>query len=67
VREVCERHGFSDTTFYKWRRRLAVREPLAMEFGRIRGLEEENSHLRKLLAQAMLDMEALRSPLRRKR
>lgn len=59
VKDLCQRHGFSDTTFYKWRGRLAETEPVA-SISRLRGLEEENSHLKRLLAQAILDMEALR-------
>jgi len=60
VRDLCRRHGFSDTTFYKWRGRLAGSEPTACG-SRVRGLEEENAHLKRLLAQAMLDIEALRA------
>ncbi len=59
VKDLCQRHGFSDTTFYKWRGRLAGSEPIASA-NRIRWLEEENKHLKKLLAQAMLDLEVLR-------
>lgn len=51
--EVCRRHGISSATFYKWKSKFGGLE--VSEARRLRSLEEENSRLKKLLAEAMLD------------
>ena len=56
--EVCRRHGVSPATFYKWKskfRRLEVSEAKWL-----RSLEDENAKLKKLLAEAMLDIAVLK-------
>ena len=53
VKELCRKHGFSDATFYKWRGRLGGMD--VAEARRLREIEGENSKLKKLLAEAMLD------------
>jgi putative transposase len=65
VKELCRKNGFSDATFYKWRGRLGGME--VSEARRLRELEGENSKLKKLLAEAMLDIEALKVVARGKR
>ena len=50
--------GFSDATFYKWRARFAGMH--VDEVKRLRELEAENTRLKKLLAEAHLDIEALK-------
>lgn len=56
--ELCRREGFSSATFYKWRARYGGME--ASEAKRLRELEAENGRLKRLLADAMLDNEALK-------
>jgi putative transposase len=59
--EVCRRHGISTTTFYKWKVRyggLGVSEAR-----RLKTLEDENRRLKKLLAEAVLDVAALKDLL----
>ena len=51
--EVCRRHGISSATFYKWKSKFGGLE--ASDARRLRTLEQENSRLKKLLAEAMLD------------
>jgi len=51
--DVCRRHGISSATFYKWKSKYGVLE--VSEARRLRALEEENSRLKKLLAEAMLE------------
>ena len=58
IKELCRKHGFSDASFYLWRRRLGGLE--VPDAKRLRTLEAENSKLKKLLAEAMLDNEALK-------
>jgi len=65
VKELGRKHGFSDATFYKWRGKFGGME--ISEARRLRELEGENSKLKKLLAEAMLDIEALKVVARGKR
>jgi putative transposase len=65
IKEVCRNGGFSDATFYKWRSKFGGME--ASEAQRLRELEAENAKLKKLLAEAHLDMHALKSVLGVKR
>ena len=56
--ELCRRHNVSPTTFYKWRAKyggMAVSDAK-----RLRALEEENRRLKQLLAESMLDNQALK-------
>ncbi|OBQ28138.1 MAG: transposase, partial [Anabaena sp. CRKS33] len=54
IKEVCRNGGFSDVTFYKWRSKFGGME--ASEAQRLRELEAENAKLKRLLAEAHLDM-----------
>jgi putative transposase len=58
VGELCRMQGFSDATFYKWRAKFAGMQ--VEEAKRLRELEAENGRLKKLLAEAHLDIEALK-------
>lgn len=59
VAEICRKGGFSDGTFYKWRSKFGGME--ASDAQRLRELEAENGKLKKLLAEAHLDIHALKS------
>jgi putative transposase len=65
IKELCRKGGFSDATFYKWRARFGGME--ASDSKRLRELEQENARLKRLLAEAHLDMHALKSVLGVKR
>ena len=56
--EVCRSHGISSATFYKWKAKFGGLD--VSEARRLRSLEEENSRLKKLLAEAMLDNAVLK-------
>ena len=56
--DVCRRHGVSGATFYKWKAKFGGLE--VTEAKRLRTLEEENAKLKKLLAEAMLDIAVLK-------
>ena len=58
VAELCRKEGFSTATFYKWRAKFGGLE--ASDAKRLRELEAENTRLKKLLAEAALDNEALK-------
>jgi len=59
--ELCRKHGISDATFYKWRSRFGGME--VSEARKLKTLEEENRKLKKLLAESMLDVSALKDLL----
>jgi putative transposase len=65
IKELCRSGGFSDAAFYKWRARFGGMQ--ASEAERLRELESENAKLKRLLAEAHLDMHALKSVLGVKR
>ena len=65
IKELCRSGGFSDATFYKWRARFGGLQ--VCEAQRLRELESENAKLKRLLAEAHLDMHALKSVLGVKR
>ena len=65
IKELCRKHGFSDGSFYLWRRRFGGME--VPDAKRLRELEAENNKLKKLLAESMLDIEALKVVARGKR
>lgn len=58
IKELCRKHGFSDASFYLWRRRFGGMD--VPDAKRLRELELENAKLKKLLAETMLEKEALR-------
>ncbi len=51
--EVCRKHGISGATFYKWKAKYGGLD--VSEARRLKMLEAENTKLKKLLAEAMLD------------
>jgi putative transposase len=53
--------GVSDATFYKWRSKYGGMD--VSEAKRLKSLEEENGKLKRLLADAMLDVSTLREML----
>ena len=59
--ELCRKHGIGEATFYKWRSKYGGME--VSDAKRLRGLEEENARLKKLLAESMLDVSALKDLL----
>ena len=64
VRDVCSRHGLSEQTFYRWRRRYGSMR--VDEVKRLRELEAENARLERLLAESHLEIDAIREVLRGK-
>jgi putative transposase len=51
--DVCRKHGISSATFYKWKAKYGGLD--VSDGKRLKALEDENSKLKKLLADAMLD------------
>ena len=61
VSELCRKHGVSDASIYKWKAKFVGMD--VSEAKRLRSLKEENSKLKRLLADAMLDNVALKNLL----
>lgn len=59
--DLCRRYGVSDATFYKWRSKYGGME--VAEAKRLKALEDENGKLKRLLADAMLDVSTLKEML----
>ena len=59
--ELCRKHGISDATFYTWRSKYGGME--VSDARRLKGLEEENAKLKRLLAESMLDLSTLKEML----
>ena len=56
--DICRKHGISPATFYQWKSKFGGLE--VSEARRLRTLEAENTRLKKLLAEAMLDNAVLK-------
>ena len=64
LRDVCRRLGITEKTFYRWRSKFGGME--VSDARRLRHLEDENAKLKKLLAESMLDLQAVRAVLGKK-
>jgi putative transposase len=58
TKDLCRRHGISDQTYYRWRRKYGGLE--VQDAKRLRALEDENRKLKQQLADQFLDNQALR-------
>ncbi|AAX73925.1 transposase [Brucella suis bv. 3 str. 686] len=64
VAELCRKHGVSDASIYKWKAKFGGMD--VSEAKRLKTLEDENTKLKRLLADAMLDNAALKDLLGKK-
>jgi putative transposase len=60
VADLCRKHGISNATVYKWKAKYGGMD--VSEAKRLKGLEDENARLMRLLADPMLDR-AIAAPL----
>ena len=58
VVEVAKKYGISDQTIYIWRKRFGTLQ--ADEVKRLRGLEQENARLKKMVAERDLAIELMK-------
>lgn len=61
--DLCRKRGISDQTLYNWKAKYGGLKP--SEASRLKGLEDENRRLKKLLAEAVMDNSVLRELLRK--
>ena len=64
VDELCRRHGVSSATFYAWWKKYGGLE--VSEARRLRELETENAKLKRIVADQMLDMSAMKELLEKR-
>ena len=64
VKEVCRRHRFSEGSYYLWRSKFGGMS--VSDAKRLKELEIENTRLKKLLAESLLENEVTREVLRKK-
>ncbi len=64
VAEVCRKAGISEATYYVWRKKFGGLMPSEMK--RLKQLEEENSKLKRIVADLALDKEMLQDVIKRK-
>jgi putative transposase len=63
IDDLCRQLGISSGTFYNWRSKFAG---LEVEAKRLRELEQENGKLKKLLAEKLLEVVAMKDALSKK-
>lgn len=56
--DVCRQHNISEQTLYRWKRKYGGME--LSEAKRLKGLEEENSRLKKKVADLVLTVDILK-------
>lgn len=64
VPELCRQHGMSSASFYKWRSKYGGMDASLM--ARLKELEQENSRLKKMYADAQLRAEVVQEALAKK-
>ena len=64
IKELCRKHGFSEASYYLWRSKFGGMS--VSDAKRLRELETENTRLKKLLAESILENEVTREALRKK-
>ena len=64
VKDLCRRHGFSEASYYLWRNKFGGMT--VSDAKRLKELIAENTRLKKLLAESVLENEVTRDALRKK-
>ena len=58
IKAVCAKHNISEPTYYAWKRKYGGME--VSEARRLRGLEEENMRLKRLVADQAVQIQILK-------
>jgi putative transposase len=61
IAAICREHGIAENTFYRWRK--AYGGMSVNEAQRLKELEKENARLKRLLAERVLEVDALKDLL----
>ena len=62
--QLCRDYGISENTFYRWKSKFGGME--VNEAKRLKQLEDENSRLKRIVAELTLDVTALKDVLAKK-
>ena len=63
VVDICREHGIGNATFYKWRAKYGGMDASMMK--RLKELEDENTRLKRMYANASMDNEILKETLKK--
>jgi putative transposase len=61
ISELCRRHGITETTFYRWRKKYGGLD--GTEARRLKQLEDENRRLKRIVADQALNLQVLKDIL----
>lgn len=64
IKELCRKHGFSEASYYGWKAKFGGMN--VSDAQRLKAPEAENGKLKRLLANSMLEVDAMREVLKRK-
>ncbi len=64
IAEFCRQKGFNEGTLYKWKKRFGSMQ--VAEVKRLRELEAENARLKRILADRMIEIDAMQELLAKK-
>lgn len=64
VKEICRQHGFTEQTFYRWKKQYAGLG--ITELRELRELRDENRRLKRIVADLTLDKQMLQEVVKKK-
>jgi putative transposase len=64
VKDISREHGISDATFYNWKAKYGGMQ--ISDVKRMKDLEEENSRLKRIVANQTLEIDAIKTVLEKK-
>lgn len=64
TKELCRQHGISDATFYTWRKKYGGLD--VSDAKKLRLLEDENRRLKRIVADQVLEISAIKDVLTKK-
>ena len=64
VKEICRELGISDATFYNWKAKYGGME--VSDVGKLKELERENAELKKMFAEASIEIRAMKNLIEKK-
>ena len=64
VADVCRTHGITEQTYYRWKAKYGGLE--LSELQRLKQVEDENRRLKQIVAEQMLDIQALKAVVAKK-
>ena len=64
LKELCRKHGFSEASYYAWKAKFGGMN--VSDAQRLKALDAENTKLKNLLANSMLEIDAMREVLKGK-